>query len=142
MSYTQLIKKTYKASLAPIRDDLELRKNKDFFWPVGTQVYIGRQGEGKTISAVKHALDIKDRYPQSIIVTNLSLTWLKAKTLTLTQSQLDELDALPPRAAGNKQSKLLVADLDEILRVFNPQTDYVQFSTMDELAVVLTQVNN
>lgn len=140
--YTNVITKSYRASTQPIKDDLELRKNKEFFWPTGTQVYIGRQGNGKTISAVKHAMDIHKRYPQCIIVSNLSLKWLSPLVLTLTEKELVEVEGLSPRAAERQAAAYLATRLAEFMREIDPTTQYIQFSTMDELACVLTQVNN
>lgn len=140
--YTNVITKSYRASTQPIKDDLELRKNKEFFWPTGTQVYIGRQGDGKTISAVKHAMDIHKRYPQCIIVSNLSLKWLSPLVLTLTEKELVEVEGLSPRAAERQAAAYLATRLAEFMREIDPTTQYIQFSTMDELACVLTQVNN
>lgn len=53
--------------------DREERKDADAFRISGTQVYIGRQGSGKTISAVNHVLKIKEHFPKAIVVTNLIL---------------------------------------------------------------------
>jgi hypothetical protein len=140
--YINVIQKTYKASVQPIRDDLELRKNKEFFWPTGTQVYIGRQGDGKTISAVKHAMDIKKRYPLCVIVSNLSLGWMQPLHVTLSEAELVEIEGLSPRAAERQTATFLAARLAEFRREMNPETQYIQFGSMDELACVLTQVNN
>jgi hypothetical protein len=125
-----------------IKDDIELRKNKEFFWPTGTQVYVGRQGDGKTISAVKHAMDIKERYPQCIIVSNLSLGWMSPLSVTLSEAELTEIEGLSPRAAERQAATFLAARLAEFLREIDPTKQYIQFSSMDELACVLTQVNN
>jgi Cdc6-like AAA superfamily ATPase len=40
------------------------RPKKGLF-PVGSRVYIGRQGEGKTLSMVNYAYRIKEAYPNS-----------------------------------------------------------------------------
>ncbi|HJP81799.1 MAG TPA: zonular occludens toxin domain-containing protein [Candidatus Saccharimonadales bacterium] len=140
--YTNVIQKTYRASMQPIRDDIELRKNKEFFWPTGTQVYIGRQGDGKTISAVKHAMDIKERYPQCIVVSNLSLAWLSPLKLKLSEAELVGVEGLSPRAAERQTATYLAARLAEFMREIDATAQYIQFSSMDELACVLTQVNN
>ena len=128
--------------MQPIRDDIELRKNKEFFWPTGTQVYIGRQGDGKTISAVKHAMDIKERYPQCIVVSNLSLAWLSPLKLKLSEAELVGVEGLSPRAAERQTATYLAARLAEFMREIDATAQYIQFSSMDELACVLTQVNN
>jgi hypothetical protein len=140
--YTNVITKNYQASIQPIKDDLELRKNKEFFWPTGTQVYVGRQGDGKTISAVKHAMDIKERYPQCIIVSNLSLKWMEPLVVKLSIAEQAEVEALSPRAAESRTATCLAARLAEFMRDIDPTKQYIRFSSMDELACVLTQVNN
>jgi len=78
--YETVIKKNTRPHLESLRDDLNARKDKSFFWPNGTQVYCGRQGSGKTISAVKHTLDLKKRYPKAIIVSNIDLKYYERKT--------------------------------------------------------------
>lgn len=144
MSYTDVIKKKTQPSLQSIRDDIIARRDKTFFWATGTQVYCGRQGKGKTVSAVKHVYEIKKKYPEAIVVTNLALssTWMKARPLTLRPEELDELDALSPRAADSRQSKLLRSALAELLRDFDKRNEYILFSSMEELSICLTGVNN
>lgn len=117
-SYVNVLTKSYKPRLQSLRDDLKARQNKDFFWPTGTQVYVGRQGSGKTISAVKHLHDLKERYPKAIIVTNVGLNTLKGRPFQ-TKNQLREL-----------------------LSHLNKETEYIYFKTMEQLELVLTQVNN
>ena len=52
MSYLSFLSKEFKLYLDTLKQDLKNRHNKDFFAPFGTQVHCGRQGSGKTISAV------------------------------------------------------------------------------------------
>ncbi len=118
MSYLQVLKKESKVHLETIRDDLEARKNKDFFRPIGTQVYIGEQGSGKTASAVYHVQKLRDRYPRALVVSNLHFTKLRALTFS---------------------SK---AELQNHLVHIDPRKQYIRFDDMDQLALVLTGVNN
>lgn len=69
----ETISREVKPKLGAMIDDFKTRKNKDYFWPTGTQVYCGRQGSGKTASAVHHVLKLKERYPKCIVVSNLIL---------------------------------------------------------------------
>jgi hypothetical protein len=118
-SYHGIIKKEYKPKVQSLRDDLRARRDPTFFWPTGTQVYVGQQGSGKTISAVKHLIDLKKRYPLAIVVSNLTLNNMVGRQF---RNQLD---------------------LDVIFgHDFDPVHDYIKFKTMDELAVALTKVNN
>lgn len=116
--YDGILKKESKPYLESLRDDMAARKDPDFFWPTGTQVYCGQQGSGKTISAVKHLLKLKERYPKALVVSNLSLNYLK-----------------PVRFKAAEALKLVLESLD-------PAEQYVLFDNIDELAVALTNVNN
>lgn len=70
----KIIKKDIRSvNFHTLRDDINNRKNKKFFRYTGTQVFCGRQGQGKTISMVKTLLDIKEEFPDCIVCTNLKL---------------------------------------------------------------------
>lgn len=112
--YEGVIKREWKFSIESIADDIKARRDKDFFWPNGTQVYCGMQGQGKTISAVKHLLKLKQRYPKAIVVTNLKLNvpW----TYIGFQS-MDELAELLVKVNNGKYGVIYL--IDEIHTYFN-----------------------
>jgi hypothetical protein len=120
MAYEKIIKKDTRPYIESLRDDIASRRDRDFFWPTGTQVYCGRQGSGKTISCVKHLLDLKERYPKAIVVSNILLSNLK------------------PLEFHTKQG------LESILSSehFKPTKHYILFKSMEELSIALTTVNN
>lgn len=117
-TYVGVIKKDSRPYLSALRDDLAARRDPSFFWPTGTQVYCGRQGSGKTVSAVKHLIDLKERYPQALLVTNIALNGLTA-------IQFDGLE-----------------DLLEKRKEIDPTKEYIFFDDADKLALVLTNINN
>jgi len=116
--YVGVIKKHMRPYLSSLADDMKQRRSVDFFWPNGTQIYCGEQGSGKTISAVKHMLDLKLRYPKALIVSNLNLHYFRKRTFTT------ELE------------------LKSVMSDFNKREEYIFFSSMDELALALVGVNN
>jgi len=118
MSYESVIKKEPRLYLNPIKDDIKKRRDKNFFWPTGTQVYCGTQGQGKTISAVRHILALKKRYPRAIIVSNLNLNYF-----------------VPHRFKTKFQ-------LQTILQKIDPDVEYIQFHDMEQLSLALVNVNN
>lgn len=115
---SETISKEYRPQIESLKDDMMARREKDFFWPTGTQVYVGRQGSGKTISAVHHLAKLKARYPKAVVVSNLNLADLSPARFD-TKSELVAL--------GNS---------------FDPAEDYVYFQNMEQLALALTNVNN
>ena len=46
--------------------------NGKFFKPFGLTVFVGRQGDGKTISMVEYLDRLKNEYPECIVVTNFN----------------------------------------------------------------------
>jgi len=116
--YDRVVRKQSRPYLESLRDDLALRKNPDFFWPTGTQVYCGMQGSGKTVSAVKHLLDMKQRYPKAIVVTNIALKYLEPLVFDTAH------------------------DIELILEIIDPAKQYIQFTDATQLATVLVSVNN
>lgn len=71
--FLSFIKRYWKIHIKAYLDDRAELKDKDAFRVNGTQIYVGRQGSGKTISAVRHMIEIKNRWPKAIVVTNLVL---------------------------------------------------------------------
>lgn len=49
------------------------RDNPDYFYPDGTILFCGKQGAGKTLSAVRYIDRIASRYPKALIVSNINL---------------------------------------------------------------------
>lgn len=88
------------------------KKDKDYFQPAGSQIYYGYQGQGKTLSAVKHALELKKKYPKAIIVTNVNLYGVKH----IKFSTFDELVGLFQKSNGEKGVIYLI---DEIHNYFH-----------------------
>jgi hypothetical protein len=112
--YARIIKKDFKIKVETIVEDIKNRRNPEFYRPIGTQIYAGLQGSGKTMSAVHDLRYIHQKYPKCIIVTNLDLKFMNARSL------------------------------DEFLlfRKSWGDDDYIQFSDMDSLGRCLVEVNN
>lgn len=111
--YKEVVKKEFKVKLGALIDDIKARRNKEFFQYTGTQIYIGRQGSGKTISAVKHTLFLKRKYPKAILVSNLVLSvYQPISYKTYKQKGID------------------------------PTKEYIYFQGAEQLAKVLVGVNN
>ena len=112
--FLDFIKKYRKVYVSAFIDDLKDRRDRDLFRPSGFQVYIGRQGSGKTISAVRHVIELKKRYPDALVITNLNLNveWKYRQFSTV-----DELVHLLVNEENGKYG--LIYLIDEIHTYFN-----------------------
>lgn len=116
--FTAHIKKHSRPYIESLRDDIANRRNPDYFWPSGTQIFVGAQGSGKTISAVHAYHEIKATYPKAIMVSNVDLKYYK------------------------RMSFVGKDGLTRLLETINPAKEYISFDDSDQLALVLTGVNN
>ena len=76
------------------RHTLTIRKTQGTRMPLGYQVHksiVDGKGSGKTISAVRHLIEIKNRYPKAIVITNLELNVPWEYTRFSTATELMEL---------------------------------------------------
>ena len=112
--FLDFIKKYRKVYVSAFIDDQKEKRDRDIFRPSGFQVYIGRQGSGKTISAVRHVLELKKRYPEAVVVTNLNLNveWGYRQFSTI-----DELIELLVEVQNGKYGVIYL--IDEIHTYFN-----------------------
>lgn len=117
-SYLQTLKKEYQPYVKTFYDDIQSRKDRDFFNPSGTQIYVGSQGSGKTMSAVYHLIRLKKRYPRALVVTNLSLTGMSPLTFTSRDT------------------------LNSAVTAIDSEKQYIQFRSMEQLSLALVGVNN
>jgi len=112
--FPSFVRRYWKVHVKAWLDDFNDRKDKDAFRVNGTQIYIGRQGSGKTISAVRHLLEIKERWPKAIVVTNLQLN---VPWPYVTFSTADELAELLVNTNNDKFGVIYL--IDEIHTYFN-----------------------
>lgn len=126
-AYTQIIKKESRPIVESIRDDIIARRDAEFFWPTGTQVYVGRQGSGKTISAVRHLIRLKEQYPRAIIVSNIKLNYYQELKFNEEIELLSLVESLKHKDEDGQ---------------YYSELAYIAFDTMDQLALALVSVNN
>lgn len=129
MSYIHFLQKEKNPHIKTLIDDIRAHRDPDFFAPFGTQVHVGRQGSGKTISAVHTLLKLKARYPRAIVVSNLSLKGY---------------DKVPVSSSGDDGTRRTLSprEVRAVVRELAPRRQYVFFQDADELQAVLVGVNN
>lgn len=121
--YLSYISKKNNITFTALRDDLKRRRDKDFFWPSGLQVYCGKQGSGKTISMVAHLFDMKSRFQKAIIVSNIKLFNMQGITY---DNDIDLRRIVDAFHSG----------------VCDASKQYIRFSDVDQLSIALVYVNN
>lgn len=114
-SFIQSFKKEYTPKLQSLIDDIRNSRDKDYFKPYGLNVFSGKQGSGKTITAVRTAINIKIDYPKSIFVSNLIL---------------------------NELEPVHIDSLKTKYQQYNRQKQYIYFETHQQLHDALTKINN
>lgn len=75
-----VLSKALKSSLNPalIFKNIRFKRafykaNPTYFDPDGLTVFVGSQGSGKTLSAVKYAIELLKLYPEAILVSNIDI---------------------------------------------------------------------
>lgn len=56
------------------------KNNPDYFHPHGFLTFCGDQGEGKTISAVQYIMQLCERYPKAVLISNVEIKGINNKT--------------------------------------------------------------
>lgn len=115
-NYVSVFRRKWFAQWEVIKSDFYDNRDPDFFAYSGTQIYIGRQGSGKTISAVRDVLRIKEQFPKSIVVTNLLLDVPWKDDIVSFQS-VDELSDVLVNVNNGKFGVIYL--IDEIHTYFN-----------------------
>jgi len=116
--YTPYIKRFYNFDGKTLWVDWFGKKDPRYFKPMGTQIYHGYQGEGKTISMYHHGTTLHQRYPDAVIVTNLHLS---------------HMEAITPKSQ---------ADLVQIMSSLDTRKQYLSFETYEQLILLLRYVRN
>lgn len=88
------------------------RSNPDYFYPDGTILFCGKQGSGKTLSAVRYIERIAARYPKALIVSNITLN-LDVPNEVIPYEGLTKLSEMDNGTNG------IICLIDEIQTEFN-----------------------
>lgn len=75
MSYLSFIKRRFSISPDTIWSDITSKKDPDEFNATGSQVYHGRQRQGKTLSMVNDFHRLKRRFPKTFVISNVVLNY-------------------------------------------------------------------
>lgn len=89
------------------------KEHPDYFYEDGITVFCGVQGAGKTLSAVKYCLELLDRYPKSILVSNVQINRSDLKNRVMKWNGLESLANIQNDEFG------VIYLIDEMHLIFN-----------------------
>jgi len=112
--FARIIKRSFGISGSTILYDIKSKRDPDEFIYNGSQMFHGMQGEGKTVSMYKYAMDLFNAYKKSIIVTNLHLTHLAPVPISEIAS-ISDLQATGGDYDWSKQY-IYVSTFDEVMQ--------------------------
>lgn len=118
--FARIIKRNPKPHFGTVYHDLFDKKDPNEFMYSGSQMFHGMQGEGKTASMYKYAMDLYNKNPNAVIVSNLPLVNFERVNFRDVEN-INNLDSYEPGYWRNK---------------------YIHYDTHDELMIVLKQARN
>lgn len=111
--YHKFIRKNFRFSIREKIKEIFTKKDPDYFKPNGSQIYFGYQGQGKTLSMVRHLNDVHKKYPKAVIISNLILNDIEY----IKFESFDELQHLFKTV--NNGEKGVIYAIDEIHNYFH-----------------------
>lgn len=75
MGYISYVRRNLAISIKTIWSDIFTKKDPDELLATGSQIYHGRQRQGKTYSMVYHFHRLKRRYPRMLVCSNIHLSY-------------------------------------------------------------------
>lgn len=75
MSYLSFLRRRFSLSVPTIWGDLREKKDPNVFRATGSQVYHGRQRQGKSLSMINDMHRVKFRYPKVFILSNVAIKY-------------------------------------------------------------------
>lgn len=140
MSYLNYIKKSFTPDIGTIWHDTFDKKDPDEFRATGSQIYHGRQRQGKTLGMVAGFHKLKRRYPKLLVVSNIHLNYLIIKsdektkiwtTRTINEVQVKTLEELTA-----------ITDSEAFKAGEWQKNNYIYYQGYDTLLILLKKARN
>jgi len=141
MSYLGVIKKSFAVDFGTVYHDTFDKKDPHEFRATGSQIYHGRQRQGKTLGMVYGFHKLKRRYPRALTVSNIHL---KYRIGYETQSKFRKYRAEPFNEVRVSTEQELVAITS--LKAFRDgswqRNNYIYYQSYDSLLMLLKKARN
>lgn len=145
MGYLNYIKKSLNLDIGTIWHDAFDPKDPHEFRATGSQIYHGRQRQGKTLGMVYAFHKLKRRYPKLLIVSNIRLQYhirYKTKTLLFMRFKVPYKHALIPHSVNTEKELNEIMLSDEFKSGFWQQNNYIYYQPYDALLMLLKKARN
>lgn len=146
MGYLNYIKKSLVVDIPTIYHDIFDKKDPDELRATGSQIYHGRQRQGKTLGMMYHFHRVKRRYPRLLTISNLRIFYridfekrTYFKFLKITRPVKIVLEEVPV----NTEAEMLAITSSEAFQTGEWQkTHYIRYRTYDTLIMLLRKARN
>lgn len=146
MSYLSFIKRRFNNNLSTLWGDFREKKDPDVFRATGSQIYHGRQRQGKTLSMVHDFHRLKRRYPKLLVVSNISIQYrivfLRRKFLGLIPYEKTETRPFNPVWVKTEAELNEIYAREDFKKGLWQQKNYIRYQSYDSLLLLLRKARN
>lgn len=146
MSYLSFIKKSLAADISTIYHDIFDKKDRDELKATGSQIYHGRQRQGKTLGMMHHYHAIKRRYPRLLTISNVHIRYLivykEKKFFRFFTIKKPEKMPLTENIVVTKQDLEKITSLEAFKSGLWQRSNYIYYQTYDSLLMLLRTARN
>lgn len=145
MAYLSFVKKIFVLDAKTVYHDVFDKKDPDEFRATGSQIYHGRQRQGKTLGMIHAFHRLKRRYPKLLVVSNLTLFYLirfKTKKFWIFTLKVPFKYMLDEVEVNTLDELKAIMTLDEFKSGLWQQTHYIRYRTYEQLLMLLRNARN
>lgn len=146
MGYLSFIKKHFSFEISTMWHDTFDRKDPHEFRATGSQIYHGRQRQGKTLGLMYGFHKLKRRYPKMLVVSNLTIKYLiayeKKKLFGFIPYRSAYKIPLIPVVVETYDDWLAIENLTAFKSGEWQKKHYVRYHTYDTLLMLLRRARN
>jgi len=145
MSYLSYIKKSLNLDMGTIYHDTFDKKDPHEFRATGSQIYHGRQRQGKTLGMVYGFHKLKRRYPRLLVVSNIRLQYhirYKTKKLLFMSFKVPYNHQLTLNKVDTEQQLNAITQSDAFKSGLWQRDNYIYYQSYDSLLMLLKKARN
>lgn len=145
MGYLNYIRRNILPDIGTIWHDTFDRKDPDELRATGSQIYHGRQRQGKTLGMVYHYHRLKRRYPKMLTVSNIHLKYrigYRQKKWLFLRVNVPYVIKLKEHMVNTEQELLSITDLQAFKDGSWQELNYIYYQPYESLLMLLKKARN